>query len=163
MPDSLWPHGLYSPQNSPWQNTGVGSQFPSPGDLPNPGTEPRSPALRVDSLPAEPPGKPKNTGVCSLSLLQQIFPTQEWYRSLLHCRWILNQLNYKGYPCPQIKDRHQNKSPGSSENRMQDNPSQKKQMTEKHLGISHSKCWQLMVKRKYLKERQKLITKEKKN
>ena len=47
--------------------------FPSPGDLPNPGIEP---ALQVDSLPAEPPGKPKNTGVSSLSLLQGIFPTQ---------------------------------------------------------------------------------------
>ena len=31
---------------------------PSPGDLPNPGIEPRSPALKMDSLPAEPPGKP---------------------------------------------------------------------------------------------------------
>ena len=34
-----------------------GLLFPSPGDLPNPGTEPRSPTLQVDSLPAEPPGK----------------------------------------------------------------------------------------------------------
>ena len=42
-------------------------------DLPNPGTEPRSPALQVDSLPAEPQEKPKNTGVGSLCLLQQIF------------------------------------------------------------------------------------------
>ena len=32
--------------------------FPSPGDLSNSGIEPRSPALQVDSLPAEPPGKP---------------------------------------------------------------------------------------------------------
>ena len=40
-------------------------------------TEPRSPTLQADSLPAEPPGKLKNTGVGSLSLLQQIFPTQE--------------------------------------------------------------------------------------
>jgi len=32
--------------------------FPSPGDLPNPGIEPKSPALQADSLPAEPPGKP---------------------------------------------------------------------------------------------------------
>ena len=32
--------------------------FPSPGDLPNPGTELRSPTLQTDSLPAEPPGKP---------------------------------------------------------------------------------------------------------
>ena len=30
---------------------------PSPGDLPNPGIEPRSPSLQVDSLPAEPQGK----------------------------------------------------------------------------------------------------------
>ena len=32
--------------------------FPSPGDPPNPGIKPRSPALQADSLPAEPPGKP---------------------------------------------------------------------------------------------------------
>ena len=36
-----------------------GYPFPSPGDLPNPGMETRSPALRADSLPAEPQGKPK--------------------------------------------------------------------------------------------------------
>ena len=35
-----------------------GQPFPSPGDLPNPGIEPRSPALQADSLPAEPQGKP---------------------------------------------------------------------------------------------------------
>ena len=34
-----------------------GLPFPSPGDLPNPGIEPQSPALQVDSLPVEPPGK----------------------------------------------------------------------------------------------------------
>ena len=33
--------------------------FPSPGDPPNPGTEPRSHTLQADSLPAEPRGKPK--------------------------------------------------------------------------------------------------------
>ena len=37
--DSLWPHG-HSPWNSPGQNTGVSSLFPSPRDLPNPGIEP---------------------------------------------------------------------------------------------------------------------------
>ena len=63
--------------------------FPSPGDLPNPGIEPRSPALQAYSLPAEPPGKPKNTGVGSLSLLQRNFLTQESNWGLLHCRWIL--------------------------------------------------------------------------
>ena len=66
---------------------------PSPGDLPNPGIEPRSPALQVNSLPAEPQGKPKNTGESSLSLLQRIFPTQESNQDLLHCRRILYQLS----------------------------------------------------------------------
>ena len=39
------------------------------------------------SLPAEPPEKPKNTGVGSLSLLQWIFPTQELNWGLQYCRW----------------------------------------------------------------------------
>ena len=55
-----------------------GQPFPSPGDLPNSGIEPRSPAFQADSLPAEPPGKPKNTGLGSLSFLQWIFPTTNW-------------------------------------------------------------------------------------
>ena len=36
-----------------------GLPFPSPGDLPDPGIEPRSPALQADTLTSEPPGKPK--------------------------------------------------------------------------------------------------------
>ena len=75
-----------------------GEPFTSPGDLPNPEIEPRSPALQEDSLPAEPPGKPKNTGVGSLSLLQGIFQTQESNRCLLHCRWVLYQLSYERRP-----------------------------------------------------------------
>ena len=43
--ESLRPHGLYSPWNSPGQDTGVGSLCLSPGDLPNPEIEPESPAL----------------------------------------------------------------------------------------------------------------------
>ena len=58
MSNSLRPHGLYSPWNSPGQNTGVGS----------------------------------------LSLLQEIFPTQESNPGLSHCRRILYQLSYKGSP-----------------------------------------------------------------
>ena len=59
-------------------------------------SQPRSPTLQVDSLPAEPQGKPKNTGMGSLSLLQGIFLTQESNWGLLHCRWILCQLRYEG-------------------------------------------------------------------
>ena len=51
-----------------------------------------------NSLPSEPQGKPKNTGVSNLSLLQGIFTTQESNQSLLHCRWILYQLRYQGSP-----------------------------------------------------------------
>ena len=40
----------------------------------------------------------QNTGVGSLSLLQQIFPTQELNWGLLHCGWILYQLSYQGSP-----------------------------------------------------------------
>ena len=53
---TLWPHGLYSPWNSPGQNTGVGS----------------------------------------LSLLQEIFLTQELNPGLPHCRRILYQLGHQG-------------------------------------------------------------------
>ena len=54
-----------------------GLPCPPPGDLPNPGIKLQSPALQVDSLPTEPPEKPKNTGVGSLLLLQRVFSTQE--------------------------------------------------------------------------------------
>ena len=133
MSNTLPPHGLYSPRNSPGQNTGVGSHSLLQGIFPtqglNPGllhcrwilyqvshqgsprilewvaypfsrgasqlrNQPQSPALQADSLPAEPQGKPKNTGVGSLSLLQGIFPTQESNRGLLHCRKSLYQLSY---------------------------------------------------------------------
>ena len=50
------------------------------------------PTLQADSLPSEPKGKPEKTGVRSLTLLQQIFLTQESNRGLLQCRQILYQL-----------------------------------------------------------------------
>ena len=58
--------------------------------------------MQADSIPAEPQGKPKNTGVGSLSLLQWIFPTQELNQGLLHCRWILYQLSYQALVQKQI-------------------------------------------------------------
>ena len=61
-----------------------------------------SPILRVDSLPSEPPGKPKNTGVGIntgvVSFFQRIFLTQELNQGLLHCRQILYQLSWQGSP-----------------------------------------------------------------
>ena len=52
----------------------------------------------MDSLPAEPQGKPKNAGVGSLSLLQQIILTQELNQGLLHCRQILYPTELRGTP-----------------------------------------------------------------
>ena len=52
--------------------------FPFSRGSSHPRTEPRSPSLQMDSLPAEPQGKPKNIGVGSLSLLQGIFPPRDW-------------------------------------------------------------------------------------
>ena len=97
MSYSLRPPGLWSMEFSRpeyWS----GQPFPSPVDLPNPGIEPRPPTLQVDSSPSEPQGKPKNTGVDSLSLLQGIVPIQKLKWGLLHCRWILYQLSYEGSP-----------------------------------------------------------------
>ena len=94
--DCSLPCRLFCPWGFSRQEHWSGLPCPPPGDLPNPGIKPRSPALQADSLLFDPPGKPKNTGVDSLSLLQQIFPTQESNWGLQHCRQILYQLNYQG-------------------------------------------------------------------
>ena len=52
----------------------MGSHSLLQGDLPDPGIEPGSATLQADSLPSEPPGNPKNTGVGSLFLLQGDLP-----------------------------------------------------------------------------------------
>ena len=72
--------------------------FPFSRGLPNPGIKRRLPTLQADSFPAEPQGKPKNTGLGSLSLLQGIFPTQGSNPDLPHCRQSLSQLSHKGSP-----------------------------------------------------------------
>ena len=52
----------------------------------------------MNSLPSEPPEKPKNTGAGSLSLLQGSFLIQELNQGVMHCRQILYQLKYQGSP-----------------------------------------------------------------
>ena len=47
---------LLCPWEFPGKSTGIGCHFLSSGDLPDPGIEPRSPALQADALPSEPPG-----------------------------------------------------------------------------------------------------------
>ena len=97
-PQVLQPTRLLCPWGFSRQEYRSGLPCPLAGYLPNPGIEPRSPTLQADSLPSEPPGKPKNTRVGSLSLLQGIFPTQESNPGLLHCRRILYYLSHQGSP-----------------------------------------------------------------
>ena len=77
-----------------------GLPFPSPGDLPNPGIEPRSSALQADFLPTELSGNfaGQNTGVGRLSLLLGIFPTHRLNPGLSHCSWILVPAEPQGKP-----------------------------------------------------------------
>ena len=58
-----WTVAYQAPQSMEFsqQEYWNGLPFPSPGDLPNPGIEPRSPALQADALLFEPPGKPTIT------------------------------------------------------------------------------------------------------
>ena len=79
MPDSLRPHGLQPTRllcswDSPGKDTGVNflleKPFPSPGGLPDPGIEPRSPALQADSLPTELQGKLNWINFCISSFEQ---------------------------------------------------------------------------------------------
>ena len=60
QPYGLQPTRLLCPWDSPDKNTGVGCHFLLQGDLPDPGIEPRSPALQADSLLSELPGKPQH-------------------------------------------------------------------------------------------------------
>ena len=57
---TLWTVAYQAPQSMEFsrQEYWSGLPFPSPGDLPNPGIEPGSPALQADALLSEPPGKP---------------------------------------------------------------------------------------------------------
>ena len=119
---------LLCPWNSPGKNTGVGSHFLLQGIFPTQGLNPgllhcrqilfyfifyrlshqgsprrvkvgqSCPTLcdPMDYTPWNSPGQ--NTGVGSLSLLQEIFPTQGSNPSLPDCRWILYQLSRKGSP-----------------------------------------------------------------
>ena len=113
---SLWLH----PWNSPSQNTGVGSQYSSPGDLPDPGIKPRSPTLQEDSLPAEPQEKPRvsyhpefaqthvrwvgdaiqpSHPLLPLLLSPLVFPISRVLsnESALHIRWSKYQLQHQSF------------------------------------------------------------------
>ena len=79
-----------------------GQLFPSPGELSNPGIEPRSPALQTDSLPVEPPGKPKTLA--------------SWWsrRTCAHLLlWKLQNYNSMNYNIRLLLNNHQQENFGS--------------------------------------------------
>ena len=86
---------VYSLWNSPGQNTGVGSH-----SLLN--SQPRDwtqvSCIAGGFFTSWSTREAKNTGVGSLSPVQQMFPTQELNHGLLHCRQILYQLSYQEAP-----------------------------------------------------------------
>ena len=92
------PHGLYSPWNSPGQNTGVGSLSLLQGIFPTQGLNIGLPHCRWILYQLNHKGNPRILEWVALSLLQGIFPTQELNRDLLHCRRVLHQLSYQGNP-----------------------------------------------------------------
>ena len=59
-----------------------GLPLPSPGDLPDPGMEPGSPALQADALPSEPPGKPSMD--MSLSKRWEVVEVTEAWSAAVH-------------------------------------------------------------------------------
>ena len=90
-----------------------GQPFPSPGDLPNPGIEPRSPALQADSLPAEPQGKPNyselplNFAITTLQKLEQEISTFCSISSSAEQRWEREIMRNSGsvLPIPRYRKR----------------------------------------------------------
>ena len=71
------PTRLLCPRNSPGKNTGVGCHFLLPRDLPNPGIEPVTLHLQVDSLPLRYPESPEESKTQEYSvpsLPRQSFP-----------------------------------------------------------------------------------------
>ena len=128
---SLLPHGLYSPWNSPGQNTELGSLSFLQGIFPTQGSNPGLPHCRQILYQLSHKGSPKilshsvmsdslqshglyspwnspgqNTRVGSHSLLQGIFSTQGLNPGILHCRWILYQLNHQESPWTILSKQH---------------------------------------------------------
>ena len=95
-PTDCSPPRILCPRGFSRQEYWNGFSCPPKGDLSNLELKLRFPSLQADSLLTELPGKPMNTGVGSLPLLQGTFPTQELNWGLLHCRQILYQLSYQG-------------------------------------------------------------------
>ena len=102
MSDSLGPHGLYSPWNSPGQNTGLGSLSLLQVIFRTQGSNPGLPHCRQVLYQLSHKGNPRILECIaypfSRDFVQRVLLTQESNQGLLHCRQILYQLSYEGSP-----------------------------------------------------------------
>ena len=83
LSDSLPPYGP-QPMGFSRQEFWSGQPFPSPWDLPDPGIEPRSLALKVGSLPSEPPVKPIILSLISSSFTSSLSFLSYWLLLVSH-------------------------------------------------------------------------------
>ena len=73
-----------------WGLNIIKMRFPSPGDLPDPGIKPGSPALQADVLPSEPPGKPP---IKMSVLLKMIYKLVQFSSVTQLCPTLCNPMN----------------------------------------------------------------------
>ena len=98
MSDSLWPHRLYSPWNSPGQNAGVSSRSLLQGIFPARGSNPGLPHFRWILYQLSHKGSPRTLEWVAYHFSNRSSRTQDSNQGLLHCRHILYQLSYQGSP-----------------------------------------------------------------
>ena len=94
---SLRSHGLYSPWDSPGQNTGVGSFSLLQGIFPTQGLNPGLPHCRQILYQLSHQGSPRLLEWIAYTFSRGICLTQELKWGLIHCRQILCQLSHQGY------------------------------------------------------------------
>ena len=87
-----------------------GLPFPPPGDLSDPGIEPGSPAMQIDSLPSEPPGKAHNLQIAAMFTLLMLSPVHLFatlwtvaHQAPLSMRFF-RQEYWNGLPFPSPRD-----------------------------------------------------------
>ena len=81
---TLWTVAYQAPPSMGFsrQEYWSGFPFPSPGDLPDPRIDPRSPALQADALPSEPPGKPDRDGfMLKIYILMKKVLIFKWWKN----------------------------------------------------------------------------------
>ena len=96
MSDSLRSHELYSPWNSPGQNTGVGSRSLLQGIFPTQGLDPGLPHFRRILYQLSHQESPRILEWVAYPFSSgSSWPRNQTRDSILHCRWILYQLSYQ--------------------------------------------------------------------